>query len=111
MMSKEFDILNTSSMPVIALRGLTVFPNVLIHFEVARTASVRALEAAMTAGSPVFLVGQKDISVEEPELDDLISNTVDSVADTLNEAAESIQDTLEEISDQIEDLRSTLSDD
>lgn len=48
---------------------------------------------------------------EEPELDDLISNTVDSVADTLNEAAESIQDTLEEISDQIEDLRSTLSDD
>ena len=38
---------------------------------------------------------------EEPELDDLISNTVDSVADTLNEAAESIQDTLEEISDQM----------
>lgn len=58
-------------MPVIALRGLTVFPNVLIHFEVARTASVRALEAAMTAGSPVFLVGQKDIGVEEPGADDL----------------------------------------
>ncbi|MCI8552030.1 MAG: endopeptidase La [Lawsonibacter sp.] len=58
-------------MPAIALRGLTVFPNVLIHFEVAREASVKALEAAMTAGSPVFLVGQKDIAVEEPELDDL----------------------------------------
>lgn len=58
-------------MPVIALRGLTVFPNVLIHFEVARTASVRALEAAMAAGSPVFLVGQKDIGVEEPGADDL----------------------------------------
>ena len=70
-MSKEWDILHTSTMPVIALRGLTVFPNVLIHFEVSREASVRALEAAMTAGSPVFLVGQKDISVEEPELDDL----------------------------------------
>ena len=67
-MSKEWDILHTATMPAIALRGLTVFPNVLIHFEVARTASVRALEAAMTAGSPVFLVGQKDISVEEPEL-------------------------------------------
>ena len=70
-MSKEWDILHTSTMPVIALRGLTVFPNVLIHFEVSRETSVRALEAAMTAGSPVFLVGQKDISVEEPELDDL----------------------------------------
>ena len=70
-MSKEYDILHTSTMPVIALRGLTVFPNVLIHFEVAREASVRALEAAMTAGSPVFLVGQKDIGVEEPGTDDL----------------------------------------
>ena len=70
-MSKEWDILHTSTMPVIALRGLTVFPNVLIHFEVSRVTSVRALEAAMTAGSPVFLVGQKDIAVEEPETDDL----------------------------------------
>ncbi len=70
-MSKEWDILHTTTMPVIALRGLTVFPNVLIHFEVAREASVRALEAAMTAGSPVFLVGQKDIGAEEPGPDDL----------------------------------------
>ena len=70
-MSKEWDILHTSTMPVIALRGLTVFPNVLIHFEVSRVTSVRALEAAMTAGSPVFLVGQRDIAVEEPDADDL----------------------------------------
>ena len=70
-MPKEYDILHTATMPVIALRGLTVFPNVLIHFEVARETSVRALETAMTAGSPVFLVGQKDIGVEEPGPDDL----------------------------------------
>ena len=70
-MSKEWDILHTSTMPVIALRGLTVFPNVLIHFEIARDASVRALEAAMTAGSPIFLVGQKEIDLEEPGMDDL----------------------------------------
>ena len=70
-MSKEWDILHTTTMPVIALRGLTVFPNVLIHFEVAREISVRALEAAMTAGSPVFLVGQKDIGVEGPGAEDL----------------------------------------
>ena len=35
-MPKEYDILHTATMPVIALRGLTVFPNVLIHFEVAQ---------------------------------------------------------------------------
>ena len=70
-MPKEYDILHTATMPVIALRGLTVFPNVLSRFEVARETSVRALETAMTAGSPVFLVGQKDIGVEEPGPDDL----------------------------------------
>ena len=70
-MSKEWDILHTSTMPALALRGLTVFPNVLIHFEVAREASVKALETAMNAGSPVFLVGQKDVAVEDPGADDL----------------------------------------
>ena len=70
-MKKEFDLHDVSAMPVIALRGLTVFPNVMIHFEVARDISVSALEAAMEAGEPVLLVGQKDISVESPEENDL----------------------------------------
>ena len=59
------------TIPVIALRGLTVFPNVLIHFEVTRETSVRALEAAMSEGTPIFLVAQRDMMVEEPEADDL----------------------------------------
>ena len=63
-MSKEWDLTQAVTMPTIALRGLTVVPSVLIHFEVARDASIKALEAAMKAGSPVFLVGQKDMSVE-----------------------------------------------
>ena len=62
-MSKEWNLTDISAMPAIALRGLTVFPNVMIHFEVARDMSIKALEEAMNAGSPVFLVGQKDISV------------------------------------------------
>ena len=70
-MSKEWDVTPGTQMPVIALRGLTIFPNVLIHFEVSRDISIKALESAMSAGSPVFLVGQKDISVEDPELEDL----------------------------------------
>ena len=91
-MSKEYDILNTSTMPVIALRGLTVFPNVLIHFEVAREASVRALEAAMTAGSPVFLVGQKDIGVEEPGADDLYQvGTVSNIRQILRMPGDNVR--------------------
>ena len=70
-MTKEWEVLHTTTMPVIALRGLTVFPNVLIHFEVSRDISIKALETAMSAGSPIFLVGQKDIGVEQPELGDL----------------------------------------
>ena len=70
-MNKARDLAAASTMPVIALRGLTIFPNVLIHFEVARDASVKALEEAITAGSSVFLVGQRDISVEDPDQKDL----------------------------------------
>ena len=70
-MKKEWTMESASVMPVIALRGLTVFPNVLIHFDVAREISIKALEEAMSSGSPVFLVGQKDISEERPEEKDL----------------------------------------
>ena len=91
-MAKEYDILNTTTMPVIALRGLTVFPNVLIHFEVAREASVKALEAAMTAGSPVFLVGQKDIAVDEPGLDDLYQvGTISSIRQILRMPGDNVR--------------------
>ena len=40
-MSKEWNLADVSTMPTIALRGLTVFPNVMIHFEVARDMSIR----------------------------------------------------------------------
>ena len=58
-------------MPVLALRGLTVFPHMAIHFDVAREASIRALDRAMANAEPVFLVAQRDLSVEEPALEDL----------------------------------------
>jgi len=77
-MPKELTLPQTAAMPVIALRGLTVFPGVMIHFEVSRDISTKALEEAMTNGLSVFLVGQRDISVEEPEEKDLY--TVGTVA-------------------------------
>ena len=70
-MDKEYEESKTVRLPVIALRGLTIFPSVLIHFEVARTMSIKAIEQAMTEGTQIFLVAQKDLSVEEPEEKDL----------------------------------------
>jgi len=70
-MAKQLEFSQVSTMPVIALRGLTVFPGVMIHFEVSRDISVKALEEAMNAGLNVFLVGQRDILVEQPEEKDL----------------------------------------
>ena len=77
-MSKEKALFHAEAIPTIALRGLTVFPSVLIHFEVAREMSIHALEEAMSSGGPIFLVGQKDISVEAPEAKDLY--TVGTIA-------------------------------
>ena len=91
-MSKEKNTAVASTMPVIALRGLTVFPNVLIHFEVARDASVKALEEAITAGSSVFLVGQKDISVEAPEQKDLyVVGTISNIRQILRMPGDNVR--------------------
>lgn len=57
--------------PVLSLRGLTVFPNMLLHFDVSRDVSIRALDEAMEKESQVFLVSQKNLTAEEPEEKDL----------------------------------------
>lgn len=91
-MSKEWNLTDISAMPAIALRGLTVFPNVMIHFEVARDISIKALEEAMTAGSPVFLVGQQDIGVEQPERKDLFTvGTVSNVRQILRMPGDNVR--------------------
>lgn len=58
-------------MPVLALRGLAVFPNQTTHFDVGREKSVRALDSAMKKDQTLLLVPQKDILVEDPGFDDL----------------------------------------
>lgn len=67
----DMDYLTLPVTPTLALRGLTIFPNMMLHFDVARPASIRALDEAMAAGSPIFLVTQKELMVEEPKRDDL----------------------------------------
>ena len=58
-------------MPIVALRGLTIFPGMNLHFDVGRKKSIAALKNAMNNDQRIFLVAQKDAGVNEPELDDL----------------------------------------
>ncbi len=57
--------------PAVALRGMTILPGMVAHFDVSRNRSVRALEAAMMDDQMVFLVTQKNVEKEDPELEDL----------------------------------------
>ena len=60
-------------LPTIALRGLVVFPNNLVHFEVGREKNIAAVEWAMANNSNVFLVAQKSMDTTEPQQADLFS--------------------------------------
>ena len=57
--------------PCVTTRELVVFPNMVLHFDVGRSPSVKAVKAAMNSGSYVFLVPQKDPNVEHPKKSDL----------------------------------------
>ena len=58
-------------LPVIALRGMTILPNMIVHFEVSRNKSRMAIEAAMLGDQNIFLLTQKDATVEDPGREDL----------------------------------------
>lgn len=62
----EMNIFETApSFPVIPLRGLVMFPDMVLHFDVGRKKSVAALKAAMNADQKIFLVSQKDAAVDD----------------------------------------------
>ena len=63
--------LTSGKMPVLALRGLAVFPDQTIHFDVGRPKSIKALEDAMKKDQHIFLVPQKDIVNSDPGYTDL----------------------------------------
>ena len=58
-------------LPVIALRGLSILPNMIVHFEVSRSKSKLAIEAAMLKDQNIFLLTQRDPDEENPQKDDL----------------------------------------
>ena len=59
------------NMPILALRGLAIFPEQTVHFEVGRKKSILALDKAMEDDQTLLLIPQRDISVDDPGLDDL----------------------------------------
>ena len=58
-------------MPVIALRGTTILPDMIVHFDISREKSVKAVEEAMTQDQKIFLITQRDPKVEKPIMEDL----------------------------------------
>lgn len=61
---------NMMELPMIPLRGLTVFPNMVLHFDIGREKSINALEKAMITGQHIFLSSQKDENTDLPTPDD-----------------------------------------
>ncbi|MCI9421368.1 endopeptidase La [Lachnospiraceae bacterium WCA-9-b2] len=61
----------TMSLPMVALRGITILPEMVRHFDVSRPKSVKAIEEVVEGNQKIFLTAQKDGDVEEPELTDV----------------------------------------
>lgn len=61
----------TQELPLLALRGVLVYPTMVIHLDVGRRKSILALESAMMGDQVLFLVTQKEVAIEDPEPEDL----------------------------------------
>ena len=86
------EILYAGKMPILALRGLAVFPEQTVHFDVGREKSVRALEAAMKKDATLLLIPQKDLMTDDPKFADLYSvGTVVKVKQMLKSQGENIR--------------------
>ena len=86
------EVFYAGKMPILALRGLAVFPEQTVHFDVGRKKSVLALDAAMKADQTLLLIPQKDIMVDDPKLTDLYSiGTVCKVKQVLKTQGENLR--------------------
>ena len=82
----------TMNIPVLALRGLTVFPHMTLTFDVERRISITALERAMEGDQDIFLVTQREIGVNRPEEKDLYSlGTVSHISQILRLSPTSVR--------------------
>ena len=78
--------------PLMALRGLMIFPHMVLHFDVGRPRSIAALEAAMLENQRIFLVAQHDAEVEEPGVEDICRvGTIAQIKQVLNLPGDSLR--------------------
>ena len=78
--------------PLMALRGLMIFPHMVLHFDVGRPRSITALEAAMLENQRIFLVAQHDAEVEEPGVEDICRvGTIAQIKQVLNLPGDSLR--------------------
>ncbi len=62
---------NIITIPAIALRGMTILPGIVAHFDVSRERSIKAVEVAMMGEQKLFLVTQKNIEADDPQIDEM----------------------------------------
>ena len=79
-------------LPLLPLRGLTVFPHMILHFDVGRSKSIKALEEAMINNQLVFLVTQKDAKNDDPQQADIYNvGTISKVKQLLKLPGDTIR--------------------
>ena len=97
----DTDILDGEMMelPMIPLRGLSVFPNMVLHFDIGREKSINALEKAMVMNQYIFLASQKDDNTDLPTPDDFYHiGTVGKIKQMLKLPGDSIRVLVEGVS-------------
>ena len=86
-------------LPLIPLRGITIFPYMVLHFDVGREASINALEEAMVNDQLIFLASQKEAEIEEPTPDDFYDvGTISKIKQMLKLPGDTIRVLVEGIS-------------
>ncbi len=80
------------TLPAVSMRGIVMFPSMLLHFDVGREKSILAIQKAMEGDRQLFLVAQKDYTVEEPKKEDLYKvGVVAKIVQLLNSDKESVR--------------------
>ena len=60
----------TASMPMVALRGMTILPEMVVNFDISREKSIQAIQEAMAHDQKIFLLTQKEVTAEDPKMED-----------------------------------------
>ncbi|MDR1240391.1 MAG: endopeptidase La [Oscillospiraceae bacterium] len=67
----EYEIYSDRIVPIVALRGMVMFPGMMLHFDIGRRKSILALEDAMKNGQDIFITAQKDVKIDDPDTGDI----------------------------------------